>query len=134
MVDIVERLRERLTTAPKPGTEPFMPFPGWTYYLNVGGSQPKAGDDAGCQLATVFEEADGRQVQEMVYAPEPLCFEAASEIVRLRRALEEARATILALMATADLGSLHVHGCPARRLTSRRIRRRTCTCGLHAPN
>ena len=106
MTDIVDRLQERLTVAPKPGTKPFVPSPGWTYCLNVGGPTPRAGDDAGYQLAPYCQEPDNRQLQAMIYAPEPLSSEAASEIMRLRSALDQARATILALKATLECNVL----------------------------
>jgi hypothetical protein len=85
MKDIVERLRERLITIPKPGTQPFKPGVGGIE-MTVGGGPHKPGDDAGLNTAPLsfIRPTSDWYVQQFVYAIEPLCAEAADEIERLR--------------------------------------------------
>lgn len=89
---IVQRLRGRLTTIPKPGTEPRFLRYGEVMHCLIGGS-PKAGDDAGdWQLTSSALDpsaAGGFMVQSHVWATEPLCAEAAAEIEDLQRDREQ---------------------------------------------
>lgn len=83
--DLVLRLRERLITVPKPGTEPRVMATGEWLSCSVGGEH-KAGDDAGEQMLSNYYGLQNQpaRVQQHVYEVEPLCEEAAQEIERLR--------------------------------------------------
>jgi hypothetical protein len=82
MSDLTDRLRARLITVPKPGTEPFTPQGPITMWISW---EHKAGDDAGLaylpEITTPFPRP--ARVQEHIYVVEPLCAEAAAEIERL---------------------------------------------------
>lgn len=91
MSDLVERLRARLVTVPKPGTKPFAPT--GSVPMVIGGGPYKPGDDAGLQGVHDYTAPRGMtqpwRVQAHVYAGEPLAYEAADELERLRKALRE---------------------------------------------
>lgn len=81
MKDIVERLRERTISIPKPGTKPFQPHGPIT--TTIGGPPKKPGEDLG--VSSVYSPIPNQWlVQEHICAIEPLCAEAADEIERLR--------------------------------------------------
>lgn len=90
--NLVERLRERLITVPKPGSRPFEP----TYpisYTYVTGEKHKPGDSAGVQMVNVNLTAASFVpshfvAQEFVYAPSKLEWDAAAEIERLQSKLK----------------------------------------------
>lgn len=90
MKSLPERLRERLITVWKPGSKPFKPVYPIIYTTSVGGNH-KAGDPAGYMgfNPTVGACAAGYDssaclMQEMIYAVDPLCEEAAKEIEKLQ--------------------------------------------------
>ena len=85
--NLVERLRSRLVTVPKPGTEPRVMAPNEWMSMTVGGEH-KAGDDAGEIMLPNFYGAAANRKQQHIYVVEPLCKEAAAEIERLRGELE----------------------------------------------
>jgi hypothetical protein len=84
MKGIVERLRARLITIPKPGTQPFKPV--GSIEMTCGGGPFKAGDDAGLRTVPLsFAHPSSESwVQQHVYAVEPICAEAADEIESLK--------------------------------------------------
>ena len=93
---LIERLRARLITVPKPGTTPWETNYPITLTSSIGGDH-KAGDDAGMQqVASVhfFGGANKPKLQEHIYAVEPLCEEAAEEIERLTRERDELAAAM----------------------------------------
>lgn len=82
--NLVSRLRQRLITVPKPDSKPFdMPAAGYFQMGSVGGTH-KPGDSAG--VLSIFSTCanGGNKLQEHIYAVDPLCEEAATEIERLR--------------------------------------------------
>jgi hypothetical protein len=89
MNTLTERLRARLITIPKPGSEPFTPGPsGITCWI---GGTHVAGDDAGLQYLfqySTFGPPPPHKVQAHIYAIEPLCAEAADEIERLHEEIK----------------------------------------------
>lgn len=89
---LLKRLRARLITVPKPGTEPRVLYPGETFTCWTG-REHQPGDDAGEQFLPNYSVQgfanQPMRVQPHVYAVEPLCEEAAQEIERLRKALWE---------------------------------------------
>jgi hypothetical protein len=71
---LIERLRNKLVVVPKPGTErrSLQPHENITFWF---GGEHKAGDSAGLRSVGI-----GGQVQEHVYAVDPLCEEAAQTL------------------------------------------------------
>lgn len=85
MKSLVERLRDRLITVPKPGSEPFKPSPLFYWNVTIGGEH-KAGDSAGYQsiFYGIAGYGDGGgYLQEHIYVVDPLCEEAAKAIEQL---------------------------------------------------
>lgn len=84
---LVERLRARLITIPKPGTEPRVISPNEFMTMTVGGEH-HVGEDAGeIMLPNVYGAVAPRK-QQHIYAVEPLCGEAADEIELLQQDAE----------------------------------------------
>lgn len=80
--NLVSRLRQRLITVPKPGTQPFdMSAAGYFQMGSVGGTH-KPGDSAG--VLSVFNTwgGGGNKLQEHIFAVDPLCEEAAQALER----------------------------------------------------
>jgi hypothetical protein len=101
MSPLLDRLRARLITVPKPGTEPFKPGPSGITMFCDSGVPHKAGDDAGLQtVSELWRGSYGEwRVQEHVYAVEPLCAEAAAEIERRDAEIERLRAGLEKILA-----------------------------------
>lgn len=90
MKNLIERLRQRLITVPRPGSKPFQPSPLGFYQSTTTGAAHKPGDPAG--VFSILNYGCGPQMmQEHVYAVDPLCEEAA-------KALE---------LLTGDIDALH---------------------------
>lgn len=93
LVALVARLKARLKTIPKPGSKPFDPPPNFAYTTMMGGEH-KPGDPAGyasvnVNLTGCSTASSVFKMQEMVYAAEPLSWEAAAAIEQLQAELLE---------------------------------------------
>lgn len=99
MSELADRLLTRLVTVPKPGTKPFTPSSNWCHVMTAGGNNPppKAGDSAGYSSINLNLTGAANHgpsqfgMQEMVYAHEPLCKEAADRLRELEDALHMAQ-------------------------------------------
>lgn len=78
---LCSQLRERLITVPKPGSKPFTPTPNFWQTMTIGGVH-KPGDSAGC-LGLLNFGFGPHQMQEHIYAVDPLCEEAAQALEAL---------------------------------------------------
>lgn len=92
-IDLIDRLLQQLITVPRPDSRPRPKEP--CEYITITLAQfgdHKPGDSAG------LRSIDFHQVQEFVYAIEPVCLEAANEIRRLRALVRDCRQWYLRLL------------------------------------
>lgn len=95
MRSLIERLRERLVTVPKPGSKPFKPTQQMILY-STGGGEHKPGDPAGysnfnptANACAAGHDSTYWMALEMVYAVDPLCEEAAQALEKWAQTVEK---------------------------------------------